>query len=287
MKNKIIIRVTSLVLATLLFSTCEKTPMEKAQDAYDASMVIPAVLSVSGPTLALQTFAYQFQVTYYRAGSTWNWSAVDATVQSVSSDTRTATVLFDQFPASGIASVKITETTVGGTTSAEKVLEVTVNQFCPLAGGLADLVGSWSGEDAYYPSIITTVVDGEDLKASGMGVGFIEDWWAEEVVTGGAVTITINNNGTLSIARQHLFTTLYDGDNYDYEIIGSGTWDNCGASPALSITYDIYYEGAAKGLAATYAQYLDNIPYLKAEIALDDSKADQVILKKLKPSPRK
>jgi len=36
MKNKILIRVMFLFLAVLLFSTCGKTYIEEAQDAYDA-----------------------------------------------------------------------------------------------------------------------------------------------------------------------------------------------------------------------------------------------------------
>lgn len=273
MKNKIIIKVSFLVLTAFLFSTCEKTPMEKAQDAYDASMVVPAVLGVNGPSLALQTFAYNYSPTYFRAGSKWNWSVVDATVQAVSSDTRTATILFDVKPAGDTALVKVSETTIGGTTSAEKIIKVKVDPFCPLPNGLADLVGSWEGDDgggggAVYPSVITSALDGETFTISGAGVGFIEDWWAEEVITLGDVEVTINNNGTLDIPRQFLFTTLYDGDNYNYEIIGSGTWDNCGATPTMVIKYDIYYEGDATGLAATYKTYLDGIDYLTADIAL-------------------
>jgi hypothetical protein len=287
MKNKIIIKVTSLVLAAIFFSTCEKTPMEKAQDAYDASMVVPAVLSTSGPALALQTFPYDFKVTYDRAGSTWNWSAVDATVQKVSDDKKTATILFDKLPASDTALVKITETTVGGTTSPEKILKVKVNAFCPLANGLTDLVGSWSGDDATYVSNITTVVDGTNLKVSGMGDEFMADFWGEEVVSGGTFAMTVNANGTLDIPRQYIFTTTFDGDPYDYEIKGAGTWDNCSTSPTFLITYDIYYPGDAKGLAATYASYLGNIPYLTADIVLGDSKSDQIIENTYTPLPRK
>jgi hypothetical protein len=36
------------------------------------------------------------------------------------------------------------------------------------------------------------------------------------------------------------------------------------------IDYDIYYPGDADGLAKQYASYLDDIPYLTADIALDN-----------------
>jgi len=87
MNKKILIRLTSLLVAVSLLAACEKTPMEKAQDAYDASQVVPVVLSTTGPSLVLQTFSYDYSVDYFRAGSTWSWSAVDATVSSVSQDT--------------------------------------------------------------------------------------------------------------------------------------------------------------------------------------------------------
>jgi hypothetical protein len=161
-------------------------------------------------------------------------------------------------------------------------------EFCPLVSGSADLVGSWSGEDAYYESVITTVADGANLKITGMGVGFIEDWWAESVTALGSPVMTVSGNGLVNIPRQYLFTTVYSGSPYDYEIIGSGKWTNCGSSPTLLITYDIYYEGEADGLAKSYAGYLGGIPYLTAEVSLDAKKSGQIIVNNLiKPEFKK
>jgi hypothetical protein len=154
-------------------------------------------------------------------------------------------------------------------------------EFCPLANGAADLVGSWTGTDAWYPSIITTAVSGEDLAVTGMGVGFITNWWGETVTAGGTITMTFYGNGIVDIPRQYLFTTDYEGAPYDYEIEGSGKWTNCGTKPTLLITYDIYYAGEDAGLAAQYASYLNDIPYLTADITLSGKKSlkvsDQVI----------
>ncbi len=154
-------------------------------------------------------------------------------------------------------------------------------EFCPLVNGAADLVGSWTGDDAWYSSIITTVVNGENLDVSGMGVGFIEDWWGETVTAGGTITMTVLGNGIVDIPRQYLFTTDYKGAAYDYEIEGSGKWTNCGAKPTLLITYDIYYAGEDTGLATQYASYFDNIPYFTADVTLSGKKSlvksDQII----------
>lgn len=145
-------------------------------------------------------------------------------------------------------------------------------EFCPLVNGIADLVGSWSGEDAYYDSEISTAVDGTQLRVSGMNAGFISDWWAETIVAGGSFLMTVTGNGLVDIPRQYIFTTVYSGTQYRYEIKGSGKWENCGASPRFIITYDIYYEGDADGLAKMYASYLGGIPYLTADITLDITK---------------
>lgn len=141
--------------------------------------------------------------------------------------------------------------------------------FCPLENGAASLVGSWNGTDAGYPSsLIKTVLKGTDLTVSGMNVGFINDFWGEDITTGGSFTMTVKGNGTVDIPRQFIFTTIYKGALSDYEIKGSGKWENCGSKPKLTIVYDIYYVGEDKGLAAQYASYLNNIPYLTAEITL-------------------
>ena len=154
--------------------------------------------------------------------------------------------------------------------------DVTVNvmRVCALENGMDDLAGSWTGDDAWYNSIITTAAaEGNTISASGMGVGFIEDWWGEAVIDSEPITMTITEFGTVEIPRQYLFTTEWGGDPYDYEIVGSGFWNNCGDSPTLLIQYDIYYAGEAVGLAAKYAAYLDGIPYLTADITLDNSAA--------------
>ncbi len=273
MKKNIITRMAFILAAALLFASCGKTAIEESQDAYRASDVIPYVLSTDGPSQVLQTFTYDFKITYDRAGSTWNWSSADETVSTVSADTKKASILFDKLPTSGKAIIKVTETTAGGVTSPEALIEVTVKPFCPLANGNADLVGSWTGIETGpgydYPSSITTVVNGTKLDLTGIGQPMIADFWGEAVVAGGTCSVTINPDGTLDIPRQYIFTTVYKAVNYEYEILGSGTWDNCGASPALVIKYDIYYPGDAKGIAATYSPNYFATPYMTATIVLD------------------
>lgn len=167
------------------------------------------------------------------------------------------------------------ETTKGGLTSrSNAALNIGVMAFCPLTGGISDLVGSWSASDIGNNGTtvtvpVTTEIDGTQLKMSGLGVKFIEDFWGESVTSGGSFLVTVTNDGKVTIPRQYIYTTDYEGDAYDYEIAGSGTWDNCGAKPKLLITYDIYYPEDASGLAKQYSTYLGGISVLTAEITMN------------------
>jgi hypothetical protein len=272
MKN-ILMKIAGLFLITLIMAACMEDPIKEAQENYDYNQIIPKVLDgVQGAATVNQTFTADYTINYYRGGSTWNWTATDATIKSVSADTRTATILFNTLPASGKAVVTVTETTMGGVTSDPVSKQVTVNKYCPLANGVASLVGSWGGTDGAgdytYPADVTTVVSGTNLSVTGVSFGFMGDFWGETIKSGGSFIMKVNIDGTLVIDRQYIYTTDYKGDAYDYEIKGSGTWDNCGAKPKLTITYDIYYPGDAKGLAATYPSYLGGKTALTATLTM-------------------
>lgn len=270
MKKNIIARMAFVLAAVMLLSSCGETDIEESQNAYSATDVTPIVLGTSGPTIALQTFAYDFKVTYARAGSTWDWSSADATVQTLSADTRTASILFDELPASGKAIIKVTETTAGGITSPEKSIEVTVNPFCPLP--VSGFVGTWTGTDGQgadytYPTTVTATMSGTQILVDGMNVDFMGDFWAETIISGGTCLMTVNPDGTVVIPEQFFCDTDYSAG---YKIKGSGTWDNCGAKPALNVSYDIWYPDSNYWIAARYgANYLDGKTYLSLIVTLD------------------
>ena len=142
-------------------------------------------------------------------------------------------------------------------------------EFCALENGAADLVGAWSGSDAWYGSGCTTVLNGSNLDVTGLGWDFLDAWWGEPVIAGGTCTMNFFANGIVEIPRQAYCTTIYDGAEYDYEIEGTGKWTNCGDTPTLLITYDIYYPGDEKGLAATYSPAYLPTPYMTADFTLD------------------
>jgi len=132
----------------------------------------------------------------------------------------------------------------------------------PLENGLSDLAGSWvinqsyTNGSYYDEANFSATWDGTNLNASGLGQAMIDSFWGEPVVAGGDFNMTVTENGTITIPRQYIFTTVYEGENYDYEIEGSGTWVSlCGEAPEMKIKYDIYYPGDADGLASSYASY--------------------------------
>ncbi len=139
----------------------------------------------------------------------WTWTAEGATVSSVSDDTKTANVLFTTIPAHDTALIKVTETTSGGVVSPERVIKVKVNPYCPLANGIATLVGTWSGTDGqgvdytFNTTSVTTVVNGTKLEVGGVNVDFMAEFWGENIVTGGTFLMTVNTNGTVDIPQQY------------------------------------------------------------------------------------
>lgn len=273
MKSKILTGLALLMASVWLFTSCE-TDIEKAQKEYDASQVVPKVLSVTGTTLALQTFSYTYKVGYSRAGSEWDWTAEGATITSVSEDTKSASVSFPNIPSGGKAKLTVTETTVGGVISEPKVIEIQVNPFCPLAP--AGFEGSWSGTDGmdldeyfFDSEVVISDVSGSTVKVSGLNAGWIANIWGEEVTDGGTITMVIGNNGTATIEDQYLFTTLYDGDPYVYNISGTAVWDNCDESPTMTISYVLENVTDGYSLPEYYAG--DDFPEFYAVITLDEA----------------
>ncbi len=143
-----------------------------------------------------------------------------------------------------------------------------------LENGFADLAGTWGVEESltngvyYDESSFTAVWDGTDLLVSGLGEEMIDKFWGEPVVAGGTCKMQVAEDGSITIPRQYIYTTVYDGDNYDYEIAGSGIWGfYCGESPVIKITYDIYYPGDVEGLGASYVSYF-GVPFFGGTFVL-------------------
>jgi hypothetical protein len=112
------------------------------------------------------------------------------------------------------------------------------------------LVGKWSGVDNFdYVSQVVTTKLGTDLQIDGLGFEWLSDFWGEEIQTGNPVNIVINWNssGSFTIPNQYYLTTLYAGDLYPYNIVGSGTFITCGEFPVMIIQFDLVQDGFSTG----------------------------------------
>lgn len=259
MKNNIILRMSLLTVAVLFLTTCTKTYMEKAQDSYSASKVVPIILKLTGPTSVLQSFSFEYSVAGgVRAGSIIEWTVSDCVIESKSEDTHTITVKFSTLPAAGTkAKIQAVETTVGGQVSAAKEVLVTVSQFCPLA--VSGFVGAWGGTDGFgtgshlrASQVVLSAPSGTSMKVRGLNFGWMTDKWGETITAGGTINMTINPNGTIVIPDQYCFTTDYDGSPYEYWITGTGTWGNCGTKPEMKLNYIVYYKSDDSKLPVDY-----------------------------------
>jgi len=113
---------------------------------------------------------------------------------------------------------------------------------------------TWSGTDATYDSEVTTV-SGCDLLMSMLGNGWMSDWWGELIVEGGTLTYTVDESGNITIPLQYYCTTTYNGAvQPDYSIQGSGTLDESGDYPVMTLHYDFNQAGTWIG-AYCYENY--------------------------------
>lgn len=261
MKRKIFLRISFLLATALLIVTCTKSDIEKSREAYDATKVVPVVQGITGAANVLQTKVFTYTVSYDRAGSTWAWTGTDCVIQSVSADTKTATVLFSTLPAAGVkAKISVVETTSGGAVSVAKVFEATVAPFCPMA--ITDFAGTWTAVETGSKPLTTTVTlvkgaGADEIRIKGsagmpglMSKVFID--WGEAFQAGiapaGDVILRVNvDNGVVSIPFTYWGQTL--PGPYDYWHFGAGNWSGCGAKPTITLTIKLDYDGAAPGTA--------------------------------------
>ncbi len=279
MKKKTIFSIISvvLVITSLFIVGCTKSDVDRARDDYNWNNIEPMILNFTGPTdvaaSGLTPLPYSVA---HRGGSSYEWTTYlyGATIEVPDPNLpNEVMVTWNQSSVDTVGYLICVETTFAGKKSAPDSLKVTLKKFCPLQNGANDLVGDWGGVDAYYyaSTVHTTAIDDESVYIDSLGIPFIEDWWGEPVVEKGTLKMMVDNEGFVTIPRQYAFTTVWEGDNYRYEIKGEGQWENCDATPVLHLIYDIYYEGGY-GIGAEYGvAYMEGNPYLTAELTMKAS----------------
>ncbi len=105
----------------------------------------------------------------------------------------------------------------------------------------------WLGNDATYSSQVTTTESCDGNTMTGLGFGWMLDWWGETIVSGGTLSYTISGNA-ITIPLQKYCTTTYKGvAQPGYSVQGTGTIDNSGAYPVYDIHYDFIQSGQSIG----------------------------------------
>jgi hypothetical protein len=108
---------------------------------------------------------------------------------------------------------------------------------------------TWNGldgaffADETYPNEVVTAGTSGAYTIDGLNFGWMLDVWGETVTTSTPVTITFNDDGTLVIPDQYYMTTDYAGSPYDYNISGTGTWNQFLLPVAMVINYEMDQDG--------------------------------------------
>lgn len=222
--------------------------------------VVPfAARPILGPEIANGGFIASFSADVTEGDkqhSTYTWECTAGTV-TVNAKTWMVDIAFANED-TGLQTITMVETTDKGFTD-ESTFVVEVLEYCALESN-DDLVGIWSGLDGmsgaldYDSEVVTSSATATGVTIgglNGLNAGWMFDWWGETTLAGGKVPMIVNEDGTVEILRQYYITTLYDGEEYDYEIEGEGRWNNCGDYPTLTINY-ILYNSDGNPLPSTY-----------------------------------
>jgi len=135
---------------------------------------------------------------------------------------------------------------------------------------------TWNGVDGTYPSEVTTTESCSGKTMTGLGFGWMLDWWGEIIIEGGTLSYTTTST-TITIPLQKYCKTTYNGAPQDeYYIQGSGTIDNSGAYPVYTIHYD-YKQGSTWVGAYSFLHYGWEQDGFDAVITTDPSGKGSVI----------
>lgn len=118
---------------------------------------------------------------------------------------------------------------------------------------LTPAVLTWKGWDGdvsagnNFPSQVTTTSSCTGKTMTGLGFGWMLEWWGETIISGGTLSYTVSGN-TITIPLQKYCITTYNGAQQpQYSIQGSGTIDNSGAFPIYNLQYDFIQSGQSIG----------------------------------------
>ena len=128
---------------------------------------------------------------------------------------------------------------------------------------LANYVGTWSGEDMWGDTEVTTTLNADGvLEITGIGVTFMTDAdaWGETILEQEILLMDVDETtGSFTIEEQYYMTTEKNGDVQDlYYLSGTGTIDPC--TNTMDLVYDFVQAGTS------YTDWLAQYDYVFHEI---------------------
>ena len=126
---------------------------------------------------------------------------------------------------------------------------------------LENYVGTWSGEDMWGDTEVTTTLDADgNLEITGVGVVFMTDGWSETILEQEKVLMDVDKTtGSFTIEEQLYMKTEYDGAVQPlYYLSGTGTIDPC--TNTMDLEYDFVQDGVS------YVDWLTQYGYFFHEI---------------------
>jgi hypothetical protein len=239
------INILSLIMIgfVYLLGSCEE------KDDYNFSDIEPVIFSITGPSPVpahgLTDFPFRYHVPH-RGGSTFEWSVSSilgrsATIVLDDEYSSIAYITFDQSSVEDLATISVTETTMGGKKSPVFTRDIVLDPFCPY--DMDELVGEWTGTSGAHDPVLTasTTINLNQLAWEGLA-GFVNFSWGENWTSGGGIAIMDFSCGdVVTIPNQKIGETDYP-DVYRME--GEGTFDP--ETKTITLTYEVFYaDGAA------------------------------------------
>ncbi|SDE63902.1 hypothetical protein [Cellulophaga baltica] len=112
---------------------------------------------------------------------------------------------------------------------------------------ISAFVGTWSGKDSfgYETQVVTSLDINGQLQITGMGLGWMLDYWEEIVTNQEVLPVTVNvETGEFTIDEAYYLTTTWNGAiQDDYNLSATGTLNPC--SGEMSIVYDFIQAGTS------------------------------------------
>lgn len=135
----------------------------------------------------------------------------------------------------------------------ETTMQVTIKVLAFCEYDHTKLAGDRPGNDmtnwvlGAYASQINIKEANGSFTITGLGNGWMEDFWAEAIQNKpNYVSMEVSDDGLfITIPDQYYFTTIYNGDPYDYNIVGSGSVNGC--TGEITFNYDMVQDGFSTG----------------------------------------